>query len=53
MILYILEAEVVGDHSLRLVFNDGTTKEVNALPLLEGPIFEPLMGGGAPDGPPL
>ena len=42
MILRILEAEVCGPHSLHLVFNDGTRKRVNVLPLLEGPIFEPL-----------
>ncbi len=42
MILRITEAEVVGPHSLRLAFNDGTHKTVNVAPLLEGPIFQPL-----------
>jgi hypothetical protein len=42
MILRILEAEVCGPHSLRLRFNDGTRKRVNVLPLLDGPVFEPL-----------
>ena len=42
MILHILEAEVCGPHSLRLTFSDGTRKRVNLLPLLDGPIFEPL-----------
>ena len=42
MILRIREARVCGPHSLRLSFNDGTTKQVNVRPLLDGPIFEPL-----------
>jgi hypothetical protein len=42
MILRIREARVSGPHSLRLTFNDGTTKQVNVNPLLDGPIFEPL-----------
>ncbi len=40
--VYVLEAEVCGPHSLRLTFSDGTHKRVNVLPLLEGPVFEPL-----------
>ena len=27
---------------MRLTFNDGTTKQVNGRPLLDGPIFETL-----------
>jgi hypothetical protein len=42
LILHILEAEVCGPHSLQLLFNDGTSKRVNVLPLLRGRIFEPL-----------
>ncbi len=42
MILRIFEYEVCGPHSLTLTFNDGTRKRVNLLPLLDGPIFEPL-----------
>jgi hypothetical protein len=42
MILRIREAHVLGSHSLCLTFNDGTTKQVNVSPLLEGPVFEPL-----------
>jgi Protein of unknown function (DUF2442) len=42
MILRIREARVCGPHSLRLTFNDGTTKQVDVRPLLDGPIFEPL-----------
>lgn len=43
MILHIVEAEVAGPHSLNVTFNDGTRKRVNVLPLLEGPVFEPLL----------
>ncbi len=42
MILRIGEACVCGPHSLQLTFNDGTTRRVNVLGLLQGPIFEPL-----------
>jgi hypothetical protein len=42
MILRIREAEVCGPHSLRLTFNDGTTKQVDVRPLLVGRIFEAL-----------
>ena len=43
MILRIDESAVTGPHSLRIKFNDGTTREVNVLPLLHGRIFEPLQ----------
>jgi hypothetical protein len=42
-ILHILSAEVVGDHLLRLEFDDHTSKTVNCRTLLHGPIFEPLQ----------
>ena len=42
MILRITDAEVSGQQSLKLTFNDGTKKTVNVKPLLDGPIFEPL-----------
>jgi hypothetical protein len=42
MILRIVQAEVCGPHRLRLAFNDGTQKVVNLLPLLHGPVFQPL-----------
>jgi hypothetical protein len=42
VILRICEAQVCGQHSLRLTFNDGTTKDVDVLPLLDGEIFKPL-----------
>ncbi len=37
------EVEVCGPHSLRLQFNDGLTKRVDVLPLLQGAIFKPLL----------
>lgn len=42
MILRIQKAEVRGPYWLRLSFNDGTRAEVDVLPLLSGPVFEPL-----------
>jgi hypothetical protein len=42
MILRIVEAEVAGQHHLRLSFNDGTCKTVDVAPLLSGLVFEPL-----------
>ena len=42
MVLRIVEAEICGPHSLRLLFNNGVQKRVNVWPLLDGPIFEPL-----------
>jgi hypothetical protein len=42
MILRITRADVSGPHSLRLVFNNGTIKEVDVTPLLKGSVFEPL-----------
>jgi hypothetical protein len=38
----IVKVRVVGSHSLDLTFKDGTRKHVDLLPLLEGPVFEPL-----------
>jgi hypothetical protein len=42
MILRITQAEICGPYLLALVFNDHTAKTVDVLPLLDGPIFEPL-----------
>ena len=41
-ILHILEVEVIGDFTLRIEFDEGTVKAVNAKPLLTGPVFEPV-----------
>ena len=35
-------AQVIGPFQLHIVFSDGQTKSVDVLPLLTGPIFEPL-----------
>jgi hypothetical protein len=43
MILRIIDATFCGEHSLRLAFNDGTRKTVDVRPLLDGPVFEPLL----------
>lgn len=42
MLHRIESARVCGSHSLMLRFDDGTSKKVDLLPLLEGPIFEPV-----------
>jgi hypothetical protein len=43
MILHVVEAQVIGPHRLRITFDDGRTKAVDVRPLLEGPVFEPLL----------
>jgi hypothetical protein len=42
MVLRITTAEPLGDHSLRLTFNDGLVREVDLSLLLHGPLGEPL-----------
>lgn len=42
MILRIVEAKACGDHLLEITFSNGVRKRVNVLPLLEGPVVEPL-----------
>ena len=42
MILRILDAKVVGPYSLNLQFDDGTSGTADLLPMLTGPVFEPL-----------
>ena len=39
---HVLQAEVRGAYSLRLVFDDGLTKTVDLEPYLRGPIFVPV-----------
>jgi hypothetical protein len=43
MILRIMSAEVCGPSSLRVVFNDGSTRQVDLRPFLDGPVFSPLQ----------
>ena len=38
----VVKAEPCGPHSLDLRFKDGRRKRVNLLPLLDGPVFQPL-----------
>jgi hypothetical protein len=38
----VVKVKACGAHSLDLTFKDGTRKRVNLLPLLEGPVLEPL-----------
>jgi hypothetical protein len=46
MILRIVEAEVCGDSSVRVAFNDGTSKVVDLKEFFHGPVFEPLRQPG-------
>ena len=39
----VVAAEVCGEHSLRLTFDDGLVKQVNLRPFLWGPMFEHLL----------
>jgi len=39
----VVKAKVSGPHLLDLTFKDGTRKQVDLLPLLEGPVFQPLQ----------
>ena len=38
----VMKAKACGAHSLDLTFKNGTRKRVDLLPLLDGPVFEPL-----------
>ena len=38
----VVKAKACGPHSVDLTFKDGRRKRVNLLPLLEGPVFQPL-----------
>jgi hypothetical protein len=38
----IVHAEVIGDYSLRVVFDDGAVRDVSLEGHLDGPVFEPL-----------
>ena len=42
MIPRVVAVEVTGPHSLTLTFRDGVEKQIDLLPLLVGPIFQPL-----------
>ena len=34
--------QIVGPYTLKLLFNDGTSQTIDFLPVLVGPVFEPL-----------
>jgi hypothetical protein len=42
----VVKAQASGPHSLHVTFKDGTRKQVDLLPLLKGPVFEPLRDPG-------
>ncbi len=42
MILHVVEARYVKDHTVWLRFNDGISGNVDLADSLDGPIFEPL-----------
>jgi hypothetical protein len=44
--LHIDKTEWLGGHLLRLSFDNGVQKTVDVLPLLEGPMFNPLHDPG-------
>lgn len=37
-----LRLEVIGEHSLRVMFDDGAPRELDLADQLDGPVFEPL-----------
>ena len=39
---HVVRAEYVGDHRIRVTFDDGVTGTVDFRPWLEGAVFEPL-----------
>ncbi|MBI4196729.1 MAG: DUF2442 domain-containing protein [Deltaproteobacteria bacterium] len=39
---YVKEATYIKDYRLRINFGDGTQKEVDLFPYLDGEVFEPL-----------
>ena len=40
---HVMEARYVGDYVIWLRFRDGTAGEIDLRPVLEGPVFEPLL----------
>lgn len=39
---HVIQAEYLGEHRIRVTFDDGTTGTVDFRPWLHGPVFEPL-----------
>ena len=42
MFVHLTDAEYLGEHRVRVSFNDGTKGEIDLSDSLDGPIFEPL-----------
>ena len=42
MFIHVTEAEYIDEYKVRVTFNNGQQSLVNLLPVLEGPVFEPL-----------
>ncbi|MDR2413777.1 MAG: DUF2442 domain-containing protein [Odoribacteraceae bacterium] len=41
-LIRVVDVEYIEDYTMRLDFSDGTVKVIDFLPLLKGPMFEPL-----------
>jgi len=42
LFIEVVRAEYLSGYTLKLEFNDGTTKTIDFLPLLDGEVYEPL-----------
>ncbi len=42
----VVEFEIVGPYTLRVVFDDGTEQVIDFRPVLEGPLYGPLRDEG-------
>lgn len=42
LIIKVSDFEILGDHTLRVRFDDGTAQVINFLPVLAGELFAPL-----------
>ena len=39
----VLDLEIIGPHKLRIVFDDGTARDIDFRPVLKGVLFGPLL----------
>jgi hypothetical protein len=42
LLIRVIDVEYIKDYTMRPEFSDGTKKVIDFLPLLKGPLFEPL-----------